>query len=81
MMKVRRLGLVLTEEEKWFVIQLASIEGGLSQSSLIRRLIHKAAEQKGLSNPSDPALELKLALSEASPVDKLYVFEEKGKIK
>ena len=52
MLKVKRLGLIVTEEEKRFVVQLARIEGGLSQSSLIRRLIHKAAEQQGLSNLS-----------------------------
>ena len=60
MLKRKRIGLIVTEEEKNFVIQMARIEGGLSQSSLIRRLIHKAAEQQGLSNPSDDALEPKL---------------------
>jgi hypothetical protein len=48
MLKIKRLGLILTVEEKQFVIQLAKIEGGLSQSSLIRRLIHKAASAHGL---------------------------------
>jgi hypothetical protein len=66
MLKIKRLGLIITEEEKRFVIQLARIEGGLSQSSLIRRLIHKAAEQQGLSNPSEDTLESKLAASTAS---------------
>ena len=60
MLKRKRIGLIVTEEEKNFVIQMARIEGGLSQSSLIRRLIHKAAEQQGLSNLSDDALEPKL---------------------
>jgi hypothetical protein len=66
MLKSKCLGLILTEEEKRFVIQLARIEGGLSQSSLIRRLIHKAAEQQGLSNLSEDILESKLAASTAS---------------
>jgi hypothetical protein len=61
MLKIKRLGLIITEEEKRFVIQLARIEGGLSQSSLIRRLIHKAAEQNGLSNSTEDILELKLS--------------------
>jgi len=48
MLKIKRLGLILTEEEKQFVIQLARIEGGLSQSALIRRLIRQAASAHGL---------------------------------
>jgi hypothetical protein len=48
MLKIKRLGLIITEEEKRFVVQLARIEGGLSQASLIRRLIHKAASAHGL---------------------------------
>jgi hypothetical protein len=48
MLKIKRLGLVLTEEEKRFVVQLARIEGGLSQASLIRRLIRQAASAHGL---------------------------------
>jgi len=79
MLKIRRLGLILTEEEKRFVIQLARIEGGLSQSSLIRRLIHKAAEQQGLSNPTEDTLEPKLAADTASPVyEFVKPLEEKG---
>jgi hypothetical protein len=61
MLKVKRLGSILTEEEKWFVIQLARIEGGLSQASLIRRLIRKAASAHGfersVSSLSDVHLE------------------------
>jgi hypothetical protein len=45
MLKTKRIGLLVTEEEKKFVIELARIEGGLSQAALIRRLIHKAAKQ------------------------------------
>jgi hypothetical protein len=79
MLKSKRIGLILTEEEKWLVVQLARIEGGLSQSSLVRRLIHKAAEQHGLSNLSEDTPEPKLT---ADTVSLVYEFvkplEEKG---
>jgi hypothetical protein len=39
MYKTERLGLVLTPAEKTAVVQMAEAEGGLSQSSLVRRLI------------------------------------------
>ena len=48
MLKTKRIGLIVTEEEKCWVVQLAKLEGGLSQASLIRRLIHKAAEEQSL---------------------------------
>ncbi len=48
-MKTERIGLIVTKEEKKWVIELARIEGGLSQASLIRRLIRKAAGQHRLS--------------------------------
>lgn len=48
MLKTKRIGLIVTEEEKNWVFQLAQCEGGLSQASLIRRLIHKAAIQHNL---------------------------------
>jgi hypothetical protein len=48
MLKTRRIGLIVTEEEKRWVIQLAKLEGGLTQASLIRRLIYKAAESHTL---------------------------------
>lgn len=44
MLKTKRIGLIVTEEEKSWVVNLAKLEGGLSQASLIRRLIHQAAE-------------------------------------
>jgi hypothetical protein len=42
-MKTKRIGLIVTEEEKRWVSELARLEGGLSLASLIRRLIYKAA--------------------------------------
>ena len=43
MKKTKRLGLILTEKEKEWVIRLAELEGGLSQAALIRRLIRQKA--------------------------------------
>lgn len=48
MQKTKRLGLVLTPTEKAAVAQLAEMEGGLSQSALVRRLIRKEAKDQGL---------------------------------
>lgn len=48
MKKTKRLGLLLTEREKAWVVNLAKIEGGLSQAALIRRLINKAGMEHGL---------------------------------
>jgi hypothetical protein len=52
MLKTRRIGLIVTEEEKSWVLQLAKLDGGLSQASMIRRLIHKAANESGLKSAS-----------------------------
>jgi len=49
MKKSERLGLVLTPAEKKVVAALARNRGGLSQSALIRCLIHEAARIVGLS--------------------------------
>ena len=49
MKKSTRLGLVLTPAEKETVALLAKDRGGLSQSALIRCLIHEAAKKAGLS--------------------------------
>jgi hypothetical protein len=57
MLKTKRIGLIVTDEEKNWVIQLAQLEGGLSQASLIRRLIHQAAERHYLSGKPDTAEE------------------------
>ena len=51
MQKTERLGLVLTQSEKFVVSQLAEQEGGLSQAALVRRLIRKAANERGLWPP------------------------------
>jgi len=48
MYKTKRIGLIVTEVEKNWVIELARLEGGLSQASLIRRLIYEAATKKNL---------------------------------
>ena len=47
-MKTKRIGLIVTEDEKRWVVELARLEGGLSQAALLRRLIHKAAVQNNL---------------------------------
>lgn len=44
-----RLGLVLTPAEKDAVSLLAKSRGGLSQSALIRCLIHEAAHTAGFA--------------------------------
>ena len=49
MKKSERFGLVLTPAEKETVALLAKGRGGLSQSALIRCLIHDAARATGLS--------------------------------
>jgi len=48
MKKSERLGLVLTPAEKKVVATLARSRGGLSNSALIRCLIHEAARTAGL---------------------------------
>ena len=48
MKKSERLGLVLTPTEKKVVAILAKSRGGLSQSALVRCLIHEAARVAGL---------------------------------
>jgi len=59
MVKTERIGLIVTTEEKGWVVQLAKIEGGLSQAALIRRLIYQAAEahclisNRSISNPPE----------------------------
>ena len=53
MLKTKRIGLIVTKEEKKWVIQLAEIEGGLSQASLIRRLIRQSAERYNLTTKSE----------------------------
>ena len=50
MLKTKRIGLIVTEVEKSWVIELAKLEGGLSQASLIRKLIYEAATKKNLQS-------------------------------
>ena len=50
MNKTKRLGLMLTEREKSWVLSLAELEGGLTQAALIRRLIRKAAMEYGFQS-------------------------------
>jgi len=71
MLKTKRIGLIVTKEEKDWVVLLAKLEGGLSQASLIRRLIHKAAEEYNLTANSNnislsPDAELKTTLAAAT---------------
>ena len=51
MHKTERFGLVLTQSEKIAVTLLAEQGGGLSQAALVRRLIRKAANERGLWPP------------------------------
>lgn len=48
MEKTERFGFVLTPAEKRVFTRLAEYEGGLSQAALVRRLIRKAAYERGL---------------------------------
>jgi len=54
MYRTKRLSLLLTPAEKAVVVQLAEAEGGLSQSTLVRRLIHNAARERGIWPPEEP---------------------------
>jgi hypothetical protein len=47
-MRTERLGLVLTKQEKQWIIKLAELEGGLTQAALIRRLIRRKAVEHHL---------------------------------
>lgn len=48
MFKTERVGLVLTPAEKAALLRLAEADGGLSQAATVRRLIRKAARERGL---------------------------------
>lgn len=54
MYRTERLSLLLTPAEKAAVVQMAEAEGGLSQSALVRRLIHNAARERGVWPPDKP---------------------------
>jgi len=47
-MKTERLGLRLTQVEKQLAEQLAELDGGLSVSAFVRRLIRDAAQKRGI---------------------------------
>lgn len=47
-MRRERFGLVLLDSEKRALERLAEAEGGLSQAALLRRLVRKAAKERGL---------------------------------
>ena len=51
MYRTKRLALVLTPAEKTAVVELAEVEGGLSQAALVRRLIRNAAQERGIWPP------------------------------
>lgn len=48
MVRSKRLGIILSIEEKELLVALAKLEGGLSLAALIRFLIYKAAISNGL---------------------------------
>jgi hypothetical protein len=48
-----RFGLLLRPDEKHALDRLAEVEGGLSKAAALRRLIRKAAHEKGLWPPTD----------------------------
>jgi len=48
MRKSERLGFVLSPREKSALEDLAEIEGGLSQSAVLRRLIRAEAQRRGV---------------------------------
>ena len=48
MRKSERLGFMLSPREKSALEDLAEIEGGLSQSALLRRLIRAEAQRRGV---------------------------------
>ena len=56
MERSERFGLVLSMQEKIALAQLAQIEGGLSQAAELRRLIRRAAKDRGLWPPIGPHL-------------------------
>lgn len=56
--RTERLGLTLNRHEKIAVKRLAEIEGGLSLSALMRRLIRRAAIERDLwPSTSTPQME------------------------
>ena len=62
MQKTERFGFWLSNNEKIIISQLAEIEGGLSQAALIRRLIHRAAQERGLIDSHQSPLQKQIAV-------------------
>jgi len=48
MNRVFRYGLFLSKKERDILAELAQLEGGLSKAAVLRRLIHQAAEARGV---------------------------------
>ena len=53
MTKQIRFGLLLSLTEKQVLMRLAEAEGGLSQAATLRRLIRKAAYERGFWPPKE----------------------------
>lgn len=53
MRKSERFSLLLNTQEKQTLEKMAEMEGGLSMSALIRRLIRMAAAEQGVWPPSE----------------------------
>jgi hypothetical protein len=53
MVKSLRFGMVLSPMEKYALTRLAEAEGGLSQAATVRRLIRRAAVQRGFWPPPE----------------------------
>jgi hypothetical protein len=49
-----RFALLLRPDEKHALSRLAEVEGGLSRGATLRRLLRKAAHEKGLWPPKQP---------------------------
>lgn len=87
--KSLRFGMVLSPAEKYALVRLAEVEGGLSQAAIVRRLIRRAALQCGFWPPPDTdeqhvqmhvdEMQCRKALAQTVKEDKLAYFEEDNK--
>ena len=62
-----RFGLVLSEEEKNALVQLAELAGGFSQAAFLRSLIRDAARKEGIWPRPIQRVELKRNKGEWKP--------------
>jgi hypothetical protein len=62
MKKIYRFSLRLTLNDKFILAQLADIDGGLSFAALIRRLIHLAAQERGLLDSHQSPVQKQIAV-------------------